>query len=576
MMGLRRLLTVLVLAIAGNWSAQAAAQLAFELRTGNAANNTQSMIVDTNKCPSEGPTSMYVGGVLTNTGSTTISGINAAMSGLNANIYLAGGQPASQAIGALGPGESIGIYWFTGYGCTNGAQASPTVTITSSAATVTRSLTLTIRAAISANAGGNVASATLGPGAVVGQTVYFDAQYDFGGSEIGDEFFLQPAGGQNFNAACFRLVGARITASNVTAAPVNAVDRLYFVQTAKQSGNGYFIAVRYSFEYQCAGTSSTARPYAVQTSGATNIKYTGNFDGTGSIAMTYPAATNPFTITKTVDAVNAFAGSTAPLAYTVTISNPSPYPSVVSRIVDVLPAGVACAALDPARDVTAANSSSVPPPGATGTVTFQGKLGRSYAIPAGGSVVLRYTATRPPGAGSFTNTARAFFGQAATPIAQATFQQVALQPLTATKVSAVLSDPLNAATNPKAIPGASLRYLIAVTNPNPLAVDADSVVISDPTPPALKFCPADLGAAGGGPIGFADGTPSSGLSYAFLGLGRTDDSLEFSSNGGGSWAYVPALDADGCDAAVTHFRVRPGGAFAGGGQFQLEARYRIK
>ena len=83
-----------------------------------------------------------------------------------------------------------------------------------------------------------------------------------------------------------------------------------------------------------------ARPYAVQTSGSTNVKYTGNYDGAGSISMTYPAATNPFTITKTISSAADFVGAPGPLTYTVTVGNPSSQPSVISKIVDVLPAGM--------------------------------------------------------------------------------------------------------------------------------------------------------------------------------------------------------------------------------------------
>ena len=36
-----------------------------------------------------------------------------------------------------------------------------------------------------ANAGGRVISSTLGPGAIVGQTIFFDANYDFGGTDAG-------------------------------------------------------------------------------------------------------------------------------------------------------------------------------------------------------------------------------------------------------------------------------------------------------------------------------------------------------------------------------------------------------
>lgn len=74
------------------------------------------------------------------------------------------------------------------------------MTVTSSAATLSRTFTLNGRSSISANAGGNVLNATLGPGAVVGQTVYFDTTYDFGGSGVGDEFILQPNGSSSFRA----------------------------------------------------------------------------------------------------------------------------------------------------------------------------------------------------------------------------------------------------------------------------------------------------------------------------------------------------------------------------------------
>lgn len=549
------------------------AALTFQLRTGDGSTNTQSLIIDSNSCPSQGPTSMYVGGIITNTG-TTVTNISASLTGLNANVFLAGGQPATQAIGTLGAGESVGIYWFTGYGCTENATATPTVVITSSLGSQSTPLTLTIREAISANAGGNVASATLGPGAVVGQAVYYDASYDFGGSDIGDEFFLQPAGGQSFNAACFRLAGSNITASNINGVPAGTANKLYFRQSSRQAGNGYFVSVRYTFQYLCANSSTVARPYAVQTSGNTNIKYTGNFDGTGSIAITYPGATNPFTITKTVSDDYSFATSNTLLTYTVTITNPSIYASTISQIVDILPAGVSFAAIDSGSTVTAANSSSIPASGATGTLTFQGKLGQSYAIPAGGSVILKYTANRPAAAGSFTNSAQAYFGSATTPIAQATFQQLAPVALSVTKVSSVISDNISAA-NPKAIPGATIQYVFVLTNPNPLAFDANSVLISDQTPPNMVFCLADIGLIGSGPLSFVDGTPSSALTYNFIALNNGTDSIDFSNDNGTSWNYAPVVDANQCDAAITNFRVRPSGAFAGNGQFLMYVRYRL-
>ena len=86
----------------------------YQSRTG-LANNSQAMVVDSNKCPTQGPTSAFVGGMITNSGATTATNITASLTGLNANVYLAGGEVPTRAIGSLNPGESIAIFWFVGY-----------------------------------------------------------------------------------------------------------------------------------------------------------------------------------------------------------------------------------------------------------------------------------------------------------------------------------------------------------------------------------------------------------------------------------------------------------------------------
>lgn len=561
---------VLLLCLLLGFAPSAHAQLSFQLRTGSDTLGTQKMTVDSNKCPLEGPTAAYVGGLVRNNGSSPVTGVTVSMTGLNANVYLAGGQPASQYVGTLNAGESIAVYWFTGFGCTNGATATPTISMTSSAGTQTRALTLTIQTAISAAAGGNVIGSALGPGAVVGQTIYFDANYDFGGTGAGDEYWLQPSGAQNFNAACFRLTGSVITGSNLNAATVGTTNLLYLIQPNAQPGNNYNISVRYYFEYLCSGSSTTARPYAVQTSG-TKIKYTGNYDGTGSVTISFPGATNPFTITKSVSESAAFVGAAGDLTYTVTISNPSVHPAILGQITDVLPSGMTFVALTSDSQVTAANSSALPSAGATGTLDFIGRRGQSYALAAGGSVTLRYTATRPPGAGTFVNSARGVFGSATTAAATAEYQQVEVQPLSVSKVSTVYSDPINGTGNAFAIPGALIEYAVTISNPNPLPLDADSVTVVDDAPVNAKLCLASLGATG--PIDFTDGSTPSTMTFGFDDLGSNLDGLDFSADDRSSWTYTPTVDGDGCDTNISDFRVRPNGSFAPNSSFTL--RYRM-
>jgi fimbrial isopeptide formation D2 family protein len=567
---LLRFLAFLLAAV--GFASVAQAQLTFQLRTGDPATNVQSMPFDSNNCAGSGPRAMYVGGVITNSGGATVNNIVATIGGVTGNFSL--GQSASQSVGSLGVGQSTGVYWFVKYGCI-ATTVTTTIGIASSAAAVSRSVGLSTISSISANAGGNVLSSTLGPGAVVGQTIYFDASYDFGGSDVGDEFILQPSGSQLFDAVCFRLVGTEIRGSNIAPIVVGTTNRIYFRQTLKQSGNGYFADVRYYFEYQCAGASTTARPYATMTSGNA-LKYTGNYDGAGSISMSFPGATNPFTIAKSSDMTSAIAGVAATVKYTITVTNPSVHSSRISQFVDTLPAGAKFLALDAASNVTAANSSSIPAANATGTLTFTGRQDQSYLIAAGGTVKLIYTVQMPSTAGTHTNNVRAAFGTATTPTASAAFTVITPAPLTLSKTSQSSTDPFNGAVNPKLIPGGRVAYTVTVANPNAFAATADSILVIDPTPTRLSLFVGNISGSSGGPLRFQNGPTASGLTYTFTSLASTSDDIDFSSDGGATWTYAPAPDSQGADPLVNRIRIRPKGAMAANSSFSLLFAYVIK
>jgi uncharacterized repeat protein (TIGR01451 family) len=63
--------------------------------------------------------------------------------------------------------------------------------------------------------------------------------------------------------------------------------------------------------------------------------------------------------------------------------------------------------------------------------------------------------------------------------------------LTVTKTSSVVSDPFNGATNPKAIPGAVVRYTVTVMNGSTTTA-ADSVSLEDVIPTNTVFVPGSL------------------------------------------------------------------------------------
>ena len=143
----------------------------------------------------------------------------------------------------------------------------------------------------------------------------------------------------------------------------------------------------------------------------------------------------------------------------------------------------------------------------------------------------------------------------------------------------LVSDPTNGTVNPKAIPGAILLYSLNVSNGSSGYPDSNSVTVVQSVPAQASLYVGDLGAAGSGPVAFVQGSPASGLTYAYSSLASTTDDLAFSSNGGSSFAYTPAPDSSGFDPAVTHIRVTPKGLFAGAsgsGSPSFTISYRVK
>jgi len=140
------------------------------------------------------------------------------------------------------------------------------------------------------------------------------------------------------------------------------------------------------------------------------------------------------------------------------------------------------------------------------------------------------------------------------------------------------SDPFSG-SNPKAIPGAIMRYTIQLSNQGFDSADADSIVVTDSIPANTEMFVGDAGGVGSGPVVFSDGSPTSGLSYTFTSLGSATDDLEFSSDNGASWSYTPVPDVDGFDAGVTNVRINPKGtlnASDGVNHPNLNVQFRVR
>ncbi len=145
--------------------------------------------------------------------------------------------------------------------------------------------------------------------------------------------------------------------------------------------------------------------------------------------------------------------------------------------------------------------------------------------------------------------------------------------LVVAKVSQVLQDPVNAATNPKRVPGSLIEYSITVTNQGPGTVDASTLVITDPVPANMRMYVATTA---GNPVSFTNGSPPSGLAFNYA----ANVSYSSQSGGGPPYNYTPVPDADGFDAAVRGFRVAPTGTMnaagvAGNPSFTVRFRLRV-
>ncbi|WP_285713771.1 CshA/CshB family fibrillar adhesin-related protein [Erythrobacter oryzae] len=117
------------------------------------------------------------------------------------------------------------------------------------------------------------------------------------------------------------------------------------------------------------------------------------------------------------------------------------------------------------------------------------------------------------------------------------------------KVSTVISDPVNGTTNPKAIPGAVVEYAITVRNVGAGTVDASSIVL-------LDVMPAEMAFAVGTPVTFTNGTPTSGLNTFNA---NTMVTYSQATNGVAPYNYTPTGTFD---ANVRGIRIAPTGTMA--------------
>lgn len=314
-------------------------------------------------------------------------------------------------------------------------------------------------------------------------------------------------------------------------------------------------------------TQSPTNLYRITGTTATLITgLLGGTTATGDLAS-YILASPTIGVAKTFAPATIVTGSNATLS--VTLSNANTTALQALAFTDTYPAGVFTAATP---NVTNTCGGTVTAAAGGASLVLNGGT-----IPANGSCTVSVSVTSASAA-TYTNTiaARTVTTALAYNDTAASATLTVKNPLTLAKTSVVSSDPFNGVTNPKRIPGGFVDYTITANNPAGGAIDNNAVVISDPVPANTQLYVSDLGGGGSGPVAFTNGTPSSGLTYTFVSLASTTDDVSFSNNGGGTYTYTPAPDANGADPNVTHLRINPKGGFNSSTSFQVRFRVRVQ
>ena len=273
----------------------------------------------------------------------------------------------------------------------------------------------------------------------------------------------------------------------------------------------------------------------------------------------------PPTLSKSFDVATINSGGSA--AMLLTLTNPASNSDAITSISvdDTFPAGMVLQ--NTTFSYTPAACGSVTKISTAASVAGDDNIRFSVAsLAAGASCEVSVNITSST-SGAVTNTTDAPIAAAPAVLtgttAWASITVLSAPSITVLKSVQALSDPVNLAVSPKAIPGAVMQYTLVATNSGEGSADNDSTMIVDPIPANTELYVDDIGGAGSGPVLFTQGATSSTLSYTYTTLGDLTDDLSFSDDGGTTWTAVPTIGANGCDSTITHVRINPKGIFIG-------------
>ena len=137
-------------------------------------------------------------------------------------------------------------------------------------------------------------------------------------------------------------------------------------------------------------------------------------------------------------------------------------------------------------------------------------------------------------------------------------------------------DPVSGTSNPRAIPGSKRRISVSIANPDIVATELDALQALLPTPGGMVIALDGDGSGMGTVVQSSEGSPPSGVTFGYSGPSSTTDQVDFSSDNGNSWTYVPVAGSAASQAAVTRVRFRPQGTMAPASSYTITLPYSLK
>lgn len=186
-------------------------------------------------------------------------------------------------------------------------------------------------------------------------------------------------------------------------------------------------------------------------------------------------------------------------------------------------------------------------------LTFNTSTGQISGTPTTASATTTYTVTITDTANQSTfDAVFTAAGQQTSQSVTRTFTLTVNPPVSVSRATSLVSDPVNGATNPKAIPGAILQFAITVSNAGTGAVGTDSMFLSDALAPQVAV------GTGAAPT-LTQGSPSSSLTLNTA----TDVAYSNSNSAPASFSQCTYSPTKAYDPAVKFICFNPKGSMSG-------------